>query len=113
MRSVVKPLPGCNSQSADKLQYIIRSFAGPCHSTWPAPTGARPMATISVSPAAAAQPRALSNLLFLVAGLVFAMVVVGGITRLTESGLSITEWKPISGVIPPLTAADWNRAFDL
>jgi heme a synthase len=57
--------------------------------------------------------RALSNLLLFVAGLVFAMVVVGGITRLTESGLSITEWKPISGAIPPLTRADWERAFDL
>ena len=43
----------------------------------------------------------------LVAALVFAMVVVGGITRLTESGLSITEWKPIAGAIPPLTHADW------
>ena len=62
---------------------------------------------------AAARPRALSNLLFLVAFMVFAMVVVGGITRLTESGLSITEWKPISGVIPPLSHADWVRAFQL
>ncbi len=59
------------------------------------------------------QPRALSNLLFLVAALVFAMVVVGGITRLTESGLSITQWKPISGAIPPLTHDDWVRAFEL
>jgi cytochrome c oxidase assembly protein subunit 15 len=59
------------------------------------------------------RPRALSSLLFLVAALVFAMVVVGGITRLTESGLSITEWKPISGAIPPLSPADWDRAFDL
>ena len=58
-------------------------------------------------------PRGLSNLLLFVAALVFAMVVVGGITRLTESGLSITEWKPISGAIPPLTHADWHRAFDL
>lgn len=58
-------------------------------------------------------PRALANLLFLVAGLVFAMVVVGGITRLTESGLSITEWTPITGAIPPLSHADWVRAFDL
>jgi len=41
------------------------------------------------------------------------MVVVGGITRLTESGLSITEWKPISGAIPPLSGADWNHAFEL
>ena len=62
---------------------------------------------------AAPRPRALSNLLLFAAALVFAMVVVGGITRLTESGLSITEWKPISGAIPPLTQADWQRAFDL
>lgn len=40
------------------------------------------------------------------------MVVVGGITRLTESGLSITEWKPISGALPPLSHADWMDAFD-
>jgi heme a synthase len=59
------------------------------------------------------RPRAVSNLLFLVAGLAFAMVVVGGITRLTESGLSITQWKPISGAVPPLSHADWVRAFDL
>jgi len=59
------------------------------------------------------RPLALSNLLFVTAALVFAMVVVGGITRLTESGLSITEWKPISGAIPPLTQADWQHVFDL
>src|SRR3982751_1801381 len=59
------------------------------------------------------RPRALSNLLFLIAAMVFARVVVGGITRLTESGLSITEWKPLSGAIPPLSHADWDRAFDL
>jgi len=58
-------------------------------------------------------PRALSNLLLFIAALVFAMVVVGGITRLTESGLSITEWKPISGAIPPLTHADWQHEFEL
>lgn len=40
------------------------------------------------------------------------MVVVGGITRLTESGLSITEWKPVTGAIPPLTEAQWAEAFD-
>ena len=50
--------------------------------------------------------------LYCIALLVLAMVVVGGATRLTESGLSITEWKPISGVIPPLSDADWAREFD-
>jgi len=43
--------------------------------------------------------------------LVFGMVVVGGATRLTHSGLSITEWQPIVGTLPPLSAADWNDAF--
>lgn len=50
--------------------------------------------------------------LFGLAVLVFAMVVVGGATRLTGSGLSITEWKPILGAIPPLTEADWRDAFE-
>ncbi|MHB8886599.1 MAG: COX15/CtaA family protein [Methylovirgula sp.] len=55
--------------------------------------------------------RALRIWLWSVAALVFAMVVVGGSTRLTESGLSITEWRPITGVIPPLSHADWLAEF--
>jgi heme a synthase len=43
---------------------------------------------------------------------IFALVVVGGATRLTDSGLSITEWKPIHGVIPPLNDAQWQEEFD-
>ena len=58
------------------------------------------------------RPRAIANWLLIVAALVFLMVVVGGITRLTESGLSITEWKPITGTLPPLTDAAWQAAFD-
>ena len=49
--------------------------------------------------------------LFAVAVLVYAMVIVGGATRLTGSGLSITEWKPILGVIPPISAEGWQDAF--
>ncbi|HAL89235.1 MAG TPA: heme A synthase, partial [Erythrobacter sp.] len=48
------------------------------------------------------RPAALANWLMIVAFLVVLMVAVGGITRLTESGLSITQWKPITGAIPPL-----------
>jgi len=59
------------------------------------------------------RPLAIANWLLFVAGMVFLMVVVGGITRLTESGLSITEWKPISGAIPPLTHEQWQHVFDL
>jgi cytochrome c oxidase assembly protein subunit 15 len=57
------------------------------------------------------RPRALANWLFAIAFLVFVMVVIGGITRLTESGLSITEWKPLSGAIPPLNVVDWQAEF--
>ncbi len=58
-------------------------------------------------------PKALSNWLFFCCGLVFAMVTVGAITRLTDSGLSITEWKPLLGAIPPLNEQEWQRVFDL
>jgi cytochrome c oxidase assembly protein subunit 15 len=60
----------------------------------------------------AAHRASLRIWLFGVAGLVFAMVVVGGATRLTESGLSITEWQPITGVLPPLSHAAWVAEFD-
>jgi cytochrome c oxidase assembly protein subunit 15 len=50
--------------------------------------------------------------LLLVAALVFCMIVVGGAVRLTDSGLSITEWQPLLGAIPPLNEADWLAAFD-
>jgi len=50
--------------------------------------------------------------LYAVAALIFAMVLVGGATRLTESGLSITEWKPVLGALPPLSADAWRAAFE-
>lgn len=56
--------------------------------------------------------RAVAVWLFTTAVLVFAMVVVGGITRMTGSGLSITEWKPIMGALPPMSHGDWMAAFD-
>jgi heme a synthase len=65
-------------------------------------------------PSRIAAPKSIyiaSHWLFCVAVMVFLIVVVGGITRLTESGLSITEWKPVSGSIPPLNNADWVEAF--
>ncbi|MEN6543222.1 COX15/CtaA family protein [Parvibaculum sp.] len=55
--------------------------------------------------------RQIALWLFAVAGLIFAMVVVGGLTRLTESGLSITEWKPVMGALPPLNDEVWADAF--
>ena len=61
---------------------------------------------------AVTRPRAVSQWLFAVAVLVFAMIVVGGITRLTESGLSMVRWEPISGAIPPTSPEAWQAEFD-
>ena len=60
---------------------------------------------------AAGSPRAIAFWLLACCALVFAMVVVGGVTRLTHSGLSITEWQPIVGTLPPLSQQDWEHAF--
>lgn len=57
------------------------------------------------------QSRAVGVWLFVTAAMVFAMVVVGGATRLTGSGLSITEWKPLSGALPPMSASAWSDLF--
>jgi len=62
--------------------------------------------------APAADARAVAFWLLGVAAMVFAMAVIGAITRLTESGLSITEWAPVTGAIPPLNEAEWLAAFD-
>jgi cytochrome c oxidase assembly protein subunit 15 len=72
------------------------------------------MATLAASaplPRAIARPRAIAAWLLAVAALVFAMVVVGGITRLTESGLSITRWDVVSGTLPPIGDAEWAAQF--
>ncbi len=66
----------------------------------------------AIGPGGAASPKALVRWLFGVVVLIVAIVVVGGITRLTESGLSITQWKPVSGIIPPLGDAQWQGEFD-
>jgi len=58
-----------------------------------------------------ARPLAIARWLLVVAALVVLMVAVGGVTRLTESGLSITEWKPVTGAIPPLNEAQWQAEF--
>lgn len=64
------------------------------------------------TPRQIAARRSIAWWLFGVAGLIALMVVVGGLTRLTDSGLSITSWKPIHGALPPLSDAEWQEEFD-
>ena len=66
---------------------------------------------LRAAPLSRARPLALARWLEIVAGMVVMIVLVGGITRLTESGLSITEWNVVSGILPPLTEAAWQAEF--
>lgn len=59
-----------------------------------------------------ASRRNIAIWLLVCSGMVATMVIIGGITRLTESGLSMTEWRPLIGWIPPLSEAEWQRVFD-
>lgn len=70
----------------------------------------QPEADVSKLPVLASP--AVGRWLLFSSALVFAVIVVGGVTRLTESGLSITEWRPITGIIPPLSDEDWNTEFE-
>ena len=72
-----------------------------------AATTPRPRAAAS----AGEHRRAVAVWLFVCCALIFLMVVVGGVTRLTLSGLSITEWQPVVGVVPPLSTAEWSAEF--
>ena len=66
----------------------------------------------SIVPKPDLRQRAIRLWLMAVAALIFAMVLVGGATRLTESGLSIVEWQPVAGTLPPLSDAAWQAEFD-
>jgi heme a synthase len=66
----------------------------------------------SISAQRTPEKRAVRWWLFSIALSIAIMVLVGGATRLTESGLSIVEWRPVTGVLPPLTEAQWTQAFD-
>ena len=63
--------------------------------------------------ATAASDQIIRKWLFCVAFLVAVMVVIGGVTRLTGSGLSMVEWRPLMGTLPPMTALEWQRVYQL
>lgn len=58
------------------------------------------------------QNKYIARWLFLCCFMVFLIIIVGGFTRLTDSGLSITQWKPITGIIPPFSSSQWQEAFE-
>ncbi len=60
-----------------------------------------------------AQNKRVATWLLICCALVFAMVVLGGVTRLSGSGLSMVDWRPVTGILPPLTDADWQKTFEM
>jgi cytochrome c oxidase assembly protein subunit 15 len=75
-------------------------------------TAAAP-ATLSTAVSRAARDRAVGIWLLICAGMILVMVILGGITRLSGSGLSIMEWDPLMGALPPMSGAEWDRIFGL
>ncbi|MBN8293896.1 COX15/CtaA family protein [Rhodobacter sp. NTK016B] len=75
-------------------------------------TGSRPARSGGIEAPSGAR-RAIRLWLGVLFVMVMAMIAVGGLTRLTDSGLSITEWKPLTGALPPMNDADWQAEFDL
>ena len=86
-----------------------RSWLNPLSFSWrTTSTGASPLPAY----AASARNKSVSRWLFTSCGVVAAVVVVGGITRLTESGLSIVDWRPVTGLVPPLSDEEWSNEFN-
>ncbi len=79
--------------------------------TGDAPTGPTRPQKVRIDPGNGGARRGIRVWLLILLLLVAVMTAVGGLTRLTDSGLSITEWKPVTGAIPPLNAADWRSEF--
>src|SRR5213592_367782 len=67
---------------------------------------------IEAPPSLESRRRAIKWWLLTVAALMFVTLLVGGATRLTESGLSIVEWRPLTGIMPPLSTAQWQSEFE-
>jgi cytochrome c oxidase assembly protein subunit 15 len=84
---------------------LLRRHSRDAWSRWPG-SGA-----LTIVPAMSPSQRPVVGWLLLTAAMVFAMAVIGAITRLTESGLSMVEWRPLVGALPPLTEADWQTLF--
>jgi len=71
------------------------------------------MHTTTTDTHAPSHNRAIAIWLFICCGMIYAMVILGGVTRLTGSGLSMVEWDPIFGIVPPLDQETWNETFEL
>ena len=78
----------------------------------PDPAGAKPPKGGMIDQGRDGARGAIRVWLFVLFALVVLMITVGGLTRLTDSGLSITEWQPVTGALPPMSAADWDSAFE-
>src|SRR5689334_24010919 len=78
---------------------------------WSAPSRTSKLSMADLVQSSGIHARAVRIWLLVAAAMIFLTLVVGGATRLTESGLSITEWKPVTGVMPPLSQSEWQAEF--
>ncbi|KAJ9107869.1 hypothetical protein QFC19_002775 [Naganishia cerealis] len=115
LEALISPPP--TSPSAATPQQPTRRLPAPTHA-WPRAfgttqrTGNAFAANTPPPPPPTLTTPAVANWLYISSGLVFFIIVVGGVTRLTESGLSITEWEPVKGILPPIGEEQWQVEWD-
>jgi hypothetical protein len=113
-RSILLPCLKIIASPNRPFQHRFKSYNGPISRRplnpqlrcWATTLSPRPVQSPEIP------PRALGFWLLSCSALVFAIITIGGVTRLTESGLSITEWKPITGVVFPTTVEEWQEEYE-
>ena len=70
------------------------------------------MTSLTANTTYASYDRQIASWLIVCAGVIFGMIILGGVTRLTNSGLSMVEWRPLMGIIPPMREAAWLEVFE-
>ena len=108
------PVPAAEPAPAPAAAPAVEAAPAPP----PAATPVAPAPAVKPAPKLARVPSrgdevAIGLWLLTCAAMVFAIVIIGGITRLTHSGLSMVEWRPLIGILPPLSEAEWQRVFGL
>ncbi|OCF38944.1 cytochrome c oxidase assembly protein subunit 15 [Kwoniella heveanensis CBS 569] len=109
-------LPFFSSTSSSSTYFYpshsFRCSRGIATATAPPPPASASASSSTSTPAIPVIPRSLPYWLYGCSALVFGIIVIGGLTRLTESGLSIVEWQPITGILPPITKEEWDAEWE-
>ncbi|WVR08700.1 hypothetical protein IAU60_005758 [Kwoniella sp. DSM 27419] len=111
---IVRPFSTIRAAKPPRQSFKLPFFTPAARSNFFYPSHAFkvPRSYTTAAPVVAEIPKSLPYWLYGCSALVFGIVVIGGLTRLTESGLSIVEWQPITGILPPITKEEWDAEWE-